>query len=325
VDFLQDILISRATGGRGSNRNYQLLRDELRTDPEIRRRLPRYLASAEDLSEFWSYIQEQDGTYQGRREHISGSFDRVLRYLADKPAASRPRTARRVANPPIDGNVRAFISYSNADREAAATVKRTLGTFGIECFLAHEDIRVSQEWKDRILEELAACQVFIVLLSAAFRASDWGPQEIGAVAHRKGVAIVPLTLDGTPPFGFITHIQGKQVPASGLEPDAILDPLVQKFPRAIIPRMIERVRSSQTFRTAEATMRPIVPHLGRLDDDELRDLVQASIENPQVWAAKQCRYEYLPRLISTNRKRINAKQLRALEYQVQTGSWYEGK
>lgn len=102
---------------------------------------------------------------------------------------------------------KAFVSYSVEKKEAAGAVKACLSRFGYECFLAHEDLQVSEEWKHRILEELGAADVFVALLSKEFTESKWCDQELGFIVSRPDVLVVPLSLDGTMPYGFIEGSQ----------------------------------------------------------------------------------------------------------------------
>src|ERR1051325_3445317 len=123
---------------------------------------------------------------------------------------------------------RAFLSYSTVDRSLAAQVKAVLARAGISVFMAHDDLQVSEEWKARILQELAACDMFVPLLSKAFKASDWAPQELGYIVSRPSVAIVPLSVDGTTPFGFIGHIQSRGIPPPGAHDNLHLHPLIPR-------------------------------------------------------------------------------------------------
>src|SRR5665213_2968817 len=100
----------------------------------------------------------------------------------------------------------AFISYSHLDREYGAQVKKVLSEVDIEAFLAHDDIEISEEWRERILVELRRCDIFVPLLSANFLSSKWAPQEAGFTISRPDVVIVPLSIDGTTPFGFLSHV-----------------------------------------------------------------------------------------------------------------------
>ena len=69
--------------------------------------------------------------------------------------------------------VKAFISYSHEDRVHGGQAKTALAEVCIVSFLAHEDLNVSDEWRERILEELRQCDLFVPLLSANFLASKW--------------------------------------------------------------------------------------------------------------------------------------------------------
>jgi len=329
VESLQNLLVARATGGGGNDADYRALREALRSNEGLRDLLPTFVRTSRDLAQFWAYIQKIGG-YKNRREHIWEAFAPLFSHIEGdhQPAQPPPpepdaRSKNEVAAT-APRRLRAFISYSIEDKATAGAVKRALNTYDIDCFMAHEDIQVSEEWRERILDELAACQVFIALLSQAFKRSDWAPQEVGVVAGRADVAIVPLCLDETIPFGFIAKIQGVRVPATGVDPGTVLEPLARRFPRLLVPAMIARVRQAGTFRSAEAALRPLVSHFPTLTQTELDALVEASIVNGQVWLASLCQQEYLPELIRVNRARINPSALKALEYQIIHGDWFRG-
>jgi hypothetical protein len=101
-----------------------------------------------------------------------------------------------------------FISYSMQDKFVAAEVARALRNLRIEPFLAHDDILVSVAWRDRILSELSTCDLFVPLLSHDFKKSEWCSMECGFILSRPSVTILPLSLDGTFPYGFLSQIQG---------------------------------------------------------------------------------------------------------------------
>ena len=111
----------------------------------------------------------------------------------------------------VKPKVRAFISYSHEDRRYGAQAKNVLAEVGTQAFLAHDDLDVSDEWRARIIEELKSCGLFVPLLSANFVASKWAPQEVGFIISRPKVPIAPVSLDGTIPFGFISHVQSRKI------------------------------------------------------------------------------------------------------------------
>jgi hypothetical protein len=217
----------------------------------------------------------------------------------------------------------AFISYSHKDRKYGAQAKSVLADVGIEAFLAHDDLHVSDEWRERIIEELKRCDLFVPLLSKNFLASKWAPQEVGFIISRPKVTIAPISLDGTNPFGFISHVQSQSIAKDGITLELLIDPLAERMPRKILPGLIRIASDARSFRYAEARMAPLVPHFRRLRPDQVQALAEASVRNGQIWSAKLCRTEYLPELVRHQAKNIAPKTLRALKYQIQNDQWYK--
>ena len=333
VETLQNMLIAHATGSPGSDSDYRELRRELLMEEGVSDLLPTFVRTARNLDQFLAFIRKDRPHYVERREFLWQSFAEIFEHLEEdigiKVAAGEIRPTKIVSVPNAydaekkPDDIRAFISYSSHDKAYGAQVKRILQSYGIACFLAHEDLEISVEWKSRILEELQRCDVFIPLLSRAFRESDWAPQEIGVAIVRHEVAIIPLSIDGTMPFGFIAHVQGKLVSAEGVSESLIIAPLIRKYPHTIIPGMIQKVSRATSYRGAEAAMKPLVPLYPILNDDELDVLVKASINNDQVWSASLCNIDYLPKLIEMHKRRIDKDKLKALVYQVENNEWYQ--
>ena len=74
--------------------------------------------------------------------------------------------------------LRVFLSYSYVDRGMARDLKSELEPYGIEVFLAHEDILPSTEWQEEIVMSIKGCDVFIPILTASFSESSWTDQQI---------------------------------------------------------------------------------------------------------------------------------------------------
>ena len=191
----------------------------------------------------------------------------------------------------------AFISYSYSDREYARQTKQVLEEVGVTAFLAHEDLKVSEEWKDRIIEELKNCDLFIPLLSEDFRRSKWAPQEAGFMASRQEVRIAPLSIDGTIPFGFMEHVQSGRIREGGVTRELLVVPLARKEPRAFLPALIKMAVDARSFRSAERMMRPLVPLFPLFTAQEAQTLAEGAVGNGQVWSAFECRTEHLPEFI----------------------------
>ena len=218
--------------------------------------------------------------------------------------------------------LKAFISYSTMDKLIGAEVKDILARFGIEGFLAHDDIRVSEEWKQRIVDELNKADIFIPLLSNNFKNSDWAPQELG-IAYIRDILIIPLTLNGTIPFGFIDHIQGKSYPKNeNIILNYLIKPIIDKFPEYMIPTVIEELEEAYNFRYAESVMELLVPYFGQFRQEDIDKFVDFSIKNRQVWDAGKCRDEYLPNFITMHKDKIKTDKLKALSYQIKKHESY---
>jgi hypothetical protein len=83
-----------------------------------------------------------------------------------------------------------FLSYSHLDKRLAGKIKKYLLQYGVKVFLAHDDIEPSEEWADKILEELRDCHVFMPILTKHFNKSNWTDQETGcALILNKGVML----------------------------------------------------------------------------------------------------------------------------------------
>lgn len=243
-----------------------------------------------------------DGQEAARMKEIIGD-------LRVQPHVMPPRETASPASRPAGR--RAFVSYSVEKKKDGGAVKECLGGFGYECFLAHEDLHVSEEWKHRILEELGVADVFVALLSKEFMASKWCGQELGFIVSRPDVLIVPLSLDGTMPYGFIEHLQGIKIGIENLS--AVLqEVLYRKRPRQMIPAQIDRVRSAGSFRGAEAAVRPLVPHFAQFTDQEVDGFALAAASNSEVWDAGVCATQYIPEFVKVNGSRLSQQAVNEL-------------
>ena len=227
---------------------------------------------------------------------------------------------------PLSTNrVRAFISYAHADRHRAAEAKGLLDAAGFSSFLAHEDLEVSDEWRDCLVRELNACGLFVSLLSKAYMASVWAVQESGFIASRlPEVVIAPLSLDGTRSSGFVGHLQSPSVGPEPIARKQLIEPLTARFPRTILPTAIETAMRAGNFRSAEASMEPLVRFFPLFAPSEAQAFAAGSVKNGQVWSAHLCSTIYLPEFIAQCGHNVEPPTLRALSHQIEHGEWYTG-
>lgn len=80
VETLQNMMVSRATGGSVPDREYKQVREHLLLNQELAEKLPRFARTCRDPSQFWGYIKQYPSYYQ-RREHIWDGFRPALESL----------------------------------------------------------------------------------------------------------------------------------------------------------------------------------------------------------------------------------------------------
>lgn len=225
----------------------------------------------------------------------------------------------------IDTNVplKAFISYSEVNKKIASKIKELLKTdFDIDSFLAHEDVTISQDWRQRIIDELKLRSIFIPILSNEFKRSDWTSQEIGFAFSNQNTLIIPISLDGTVSYGLIQHIQSKKINPDYISTELFLEPIIERFPHSIIPVLIKKIGKAGSYHYAEELFCPLVPHFSKFNHKEINDLTIAAIENGQVWSAALCRGDYLPKFLALHEGKIETQKLIELKYQLEHNEWY---
>lgn len=102
--------------------------------------------------------------------------------------------------------IRVFISHRDQYKAEAKELSGYLEPFGFTCFVAHETIEPTKEWRLEIMNGLKTMEILLVFLTDDFEESTWTNQEVGfALGFDKPV--VTLKLGQKPPPGFISHLQ----------------------------------------------------------------------------------------------------------------------
>ena len=121
------------------------------------------------------------------------------------------------------GYFRIFVSHTTANKDKATRLARALIERGCVCFVAHEDIKPSLEWRKEILSALESTDALIAVLTKDFHASQWTDQEIG-IALGHGKLVVPV-MAGAKAYGFIEQFQEKK--SVGLSTGQVADAIVE--------------------------------------------------------------------------------------------------
>lgn len=194
-------------------------------------------------------------------------------------------------------NLYAFLSYQTNDKSVAGRLKALLSDVGVTSFLAHEDITVSEDWGLEILEEIRKANIFVCVLSKHYLASPWCVQESGIAALRREMTVIPLSLDGTTPPGFLAYIQAVKINPQLLSiSDLVPGFLKHDFAKGI-DLIIDLIGGSGSFRGAEANFQLILPFVEKLTDRQAKELLERAVSNAQVHHAGLCARDYIPPLL----------------------------
>lgn len=194
----------------------------------------------------------------------------------------------------------AFLSYQTTDKAVAGQLKSILSAFEITVFLAHEDIDVSAEWRLKILEEISKASIFICLLSENYFQSPWCVQESGIAAYRNDMTIMPLSLDGTIPQGFISNFQSVKTNRDRITIDDLIPGFLKHDFTFGIDFIVDIIGGSGSFRSAEKYFQMILPYLPKMADTQIKTLLEHCAENNQVHQASLCARDYLPPLLKSH-------------------------
>lgn len=100
---------------------------------------------------------------------------------------------------------RLFISHPSELKEKGVQLKNSLRRKGISCFVAHEDIKATQEWENQIKTALFSMDAMCAIVNDEFNHSVWCNQEVGVAV---GLQKLVITINkGAEPNGFLSRFQ----------------------------------------------------------------------------------------------------------------------
>lgn len=183
--------------------------------------------------------------------------------------------------------IKVFLSYSAIDKKLAGKIKRRLEDYGLEVFLAHEDIAPSAEWQKTILQNLENCNVFIPVFTKNFKDSDWTDQEIGIVLAKKKF-IIPLSVDIIP-YGFLNKLQSLKLSSKPiyLSCEEIIKILKDnsKFERPLLNSVIKTFLNSENFEEAKNKSRILLKFDEAFTAKQVNEIIRGSTQNNQIYGS----------------------------------------
>ena len=129
AERLQDLLVSRATGGAHEDDEYRALRQDLRGDPRSKSQLPDFVHRCRTLQHFWSFIKNEFSTYEERRHFLWNEFSPLLDALEQEGSPADPEVEAVLATLDSEHVHRVWqkaLERRKNDPEGAITASRTL-------------------------------------------------------------------------------------------------------------------------------------------------------------------------------------------------------
>jgi hypothetical protein len=130
AQYLQNMLISEATGSSVEDQDYQTLRKIFISDPNTKELLPSFVKTNRDLAQFWQFIKHKFGHYAERRSFIYSEFTPLLDFLEGRTTVPADNTiSKGLRNFDEDGVHSVWskaLERRSTDPEGAITAARTL-------------------------------------------------------------------------------------------------------------------------------------------------------------------------------------------------------
>ena len=187
--------------------------------------------------------------------------------------------------------VRVFAGHIHEEAGFVSGVQAELCDYGVDVFVAHNDISPSLQWQAEIEEALGSCQACAVFMHDGFRESAWTDQEVGYAIGRCA-KMIPLTF-GNNPHGFLARYQGANCAGRSeakvacfifgalLADDATRHRVEDGLLRALV--------SSPDFTSAERRASRVRDNVTNWTEPYRRDWLEEAMNNGQVegsWKAK---------------------------------------
>lgn len=200
-----------------------------------------------------------------------------------------------------------FLSYNSKDRVLAGHIKERLEYFGVSVFLAHSDIEGGERWEREIIDKIRTCDVVLALVTPRFRKSKWTDHEagmgIGASRH-----IIPLSVDGVKPYGFIARYQALKLNSGELAKsckDIILAMKGKsKLKEKVQDSFIETFVKSGSFIEANEKSE-LLEELGPYSGKQVNKILRGYLDNSQIHRATTASSR-VRAFLTRNRKLIRA-------------------
>lgn len=189
--------------------------------------------------------------------------------------------------------INVFICHADEDQKTAKEVADCFEKcFGFKVFYSKESLTFSEDWLNDIYIALDKSDLFIPLLSRDLNKSAFANQEIG-VAIAKNKRIIPLSIDGSDPRGFVKNQANK---LSVIDEDSILkfatllyfnvfnETKLRPWIPSAMDSLIHAFCYSDSFKRTSIILKLIIRTHGlrKFSKDQIKKIVSASKDNSMI-------------------------------------------
>jgi hypothetical protein len=179
--------------------------------------------------------------------------------------------------------LRLFFSYVSRVKVEASALKAALCPYGIDAFLAHEDIEANADWRRDVEYALRSMHGLCALITPDYHESEWCDQEAG---YALGRAVPMLSVNwGHAPYGLIGKQQAIKGNLSSEECAAkIFDVLCKEGPliTVLMEGLVRALVLAPTYASARTSIKRLVIMDKHLTKDQVLRLLVAAKDNSQV-------------------------------------------
>lgn len=184
VEALQNLLISRATGGEAHDADYKRIRRDLINEPIMAKKLPRFVRTCYDLNQFWNFIKYKYKTYLERREFIWQEFKPIFELLESSD---------------MEYSKTIFMSHSSKDKFFVRNLSERLQSYGIKVWLDEAEINIGDSLTEKIAKAIDSTDYVGVILSHNSINSEWVQRELQIALQKeikgKKVVVLPILIE----------------------------------------------------------------------------------------------------------------------------------
>lgn len=221
-----------------------------------------------------------------------------------------------------NSNLDTFLSHAHDDRVIARKLADELKNYAFDAFVAHDDIKLGDEWESTILERIKKCDLFIALLSNNFRQAQYTDHEVG-IAYSLGKTILPLSVDDTMPYGFMTKIQAKKM-SPKIDAKEVSKIFKEFMPKRIETKVDDNLINSLIYAISFSEANYYTRKLSKyteFSDAQINLIAKGFIDNDQLRGANTTA-AWCVGFLKKNIKKIDKKYQEELKDITYTSSFY---